>query len=103
MEIKDVKQINKGGLKLSFSAYFPQVGLTIRECKLLSGKSGDWVSFPSREYQDPEGKKKYFNYFVIDDKLKEAFQKKCLELLSAQSQAVPEENMNALVDQDISF
>jgi hypothetical protein len=47
----------------------------------MSGKRGDWVSSPSREYQDAEGKKKYYNYVIVGDARKDAFQAKCLELL----------------------
>jgi DNA-binding cell septation regulator SpoVG len=83
MEIKDVKVIGKGSLKLVFSIYFPQLDVTVRDFKLMAGKNGDWVSSPSREYQDPEGKKKYFAFFVVGDKRKEGFQKSCIEALQS--------------------
>ena len=82
MNIIDVKQVNKGSIKLTFSLGFPTIGVTVRDCKLMEGKNGKWVSFPSREYEDAEGKKRYYSYMVIDDARKEAFQAKCLELLA---------------------
>ena len=81
MEIKDIKQVNKGSLKLVFSVSFPELDITIRDFKLMAGNRGDWVSSPAREYQDAEGKKKYYNYFVVGDARKEQFQARCLELL----------------------
>jgi DNA-binding cell septation regulator SpoVG len=81
MEIKDVKQVNKNSLKLVFSIYFPQLDLTVRDFKLMEGKNGPWISAPSREYQDSEGKKKYFAFFVVGDARKEMFQKTCMDLL----------------------
>ena len=84
---KDIKQVNKGSLKLVFSIYFPQIKSTFRDFKLMSGTRGDWISSPSREYQDAEGKKKYYNYFVVDDSNKDGFQAKCLELLKPHLQA----------------
>lgn len=81
MEIKDVKEINKGALKLKFSLYFPETGFTFREVLLMEGKTGQWVSFPSKEYQDRDGQKKYFPYICVDDNMREMFQKTCLEML----------------------
>lgn len=86
MEIKDVKQVNKGSMKLVFSIFFPQLDLTVRDCKLMEGKNGPWISFPAREYQDTEGKKKYFSFIQISDARKEQFQKACLDLLKPHMQ-----------------
>jgi DNA-binding cell septation regulator SpoVG len=82
MNIIDVKQVNKGSIKLTFSLGFPAIGLMALDCKLMSGKNGNWISFPSREYEDADGKKRYYSYVVIDDARKEAFQAKCMELLA---------------------
>jgi DNA-binding cell septation regulator SpoVG len=81
MEIKDVKEINKGAIKLVFAISFPQVQITVRDFKLMESKNGLWVSPPSREYQDGDGKKKYYPFFAVADAHKDLFQKTCLELL----------------------
>ena len=108
MEIKDIKQVNKGSLKLVFSISFPQIHSVIRDFKLMSGKNGDWISAPSREYQDPDGKKKYFAFFVVDEPFKEQFQKACLDLLQPYILApVPasaaQQSPSASPDDDIPF
>lgn len=99
MEIKDVKQINKGALKLSFSV--TTQGITIRDCKLMGGKNGDWISFPSREYTDAEGKKKYYSYILIDENRKNEFNTKCLDLL--QIHLVPDMKTNQSSNDDVPF
>lgn len=97
MKVKDVKQVNKGSLKLVFSLEFENLGITIRDFKLMDGKNGMWISPPSREYQDSEGKKKYYSYFVVPEDKREVFQKACMDMLKPhlqQSSAQQEEEQN---------
>jgi DNA-binding cell septation regulator SpoVG len=91
MNIIDIKQINKGSLILAFSIEFPSLGLTIRDVKLMNGKNGHWVSFPSREYIDAEGKKKFYSYVNISDTRKVEFSNKCMDLLKPHLFAQPQQ------------
>lgn len=53
-----------------FSAEFDDV-LVIRDIKLVDGKNGKFISFPSREYKDGDETKYFDEAFISDKDLKE--------------------------------
>lgn len=71
MKILNFKQREHAIKKASFDLQFEQWGLTIRDCSLLLGKNGLFVTYPARSYDD-NGQKKYYNYvlFTKDQNLK---------------------------------
>ncbi len=74
MEIQDYKEISRGALASSFSLYIKEWGMTIRNCTWFQKDGRSWLSFPSRPYEDAEGKKKYFSFILLDDKVKIKFE-----------------------------
>lgn len=83
MKINNFKRIDKGSIIARFDLEFDGLGLTIREYLYMRAQNGSsWVSSPCRTYSDQEGKKKYYSYIIISDEKKEAFQRKCIELLT---------------------
>ena len=88
IKIQNLKQLNKGSIIARFDVEFPSIGLIIRDCSLLEGKSGRFVSWPSRQYE-ADGVKKYFSYiFWQGEKQKEVNEK----ILSLLSQEMPSED-----------
>ena len=82
MEIKNLKMINKGAIVCKFDIYFPPFGMTLREFLLMQSGEKKWISSPSRQYQDEAGKKKFYAFILFDEKTRDSFQKKCLELIT---------------------
>lgn len=78
IEITNFKLLNKGSLIAQFSVKMMKWGgLQIREITLFNNGNKKWLNMPSRQYEDGEGKKKYFPYLAyeersIDDKFKAA-------------------------------
>lgn len=81
MEIKNFNLINKGSIIAKFDIYFPQIFITLKEFLYFQSGEKRWVVGPTRQYADPEGKKKYFNFVQVNDDKREAFQRKCLDLI----------------------
>ena len=77
IEIMKFELINKGPLVARFTCKMLKWGcLNIRECTLFDTGTKRWVNLPSRQYDDAEGKKKYYPYLAyeernLDDKFKE--------------------------------
>jgi len=65
MKVANIKEIKRGNLICKFDLEFDQWGLTIRECMLMNGKNGLWVSFPSRQYEK-DGMKKWYDLIVFE-------------------------------------
>jgi hypothetical protein len=58
VEIGQYKEINKGGLKASFSLVIYPEGQKILDCKHLTGSNGnEWFSFPHKEVKYTDGRK----------------------------------------------
>ena len=78
IEITNFKLLNKGSLIAQFTAKMVKWGgLQIREITLFNNGNKKWLNMPSRQYEDGEGKKKYFAYLAyeertLDDKFKAA-------------------------------
>lgn len=80
MKIQNVKRIDKGVLILKCDVEFEEWGLTIRECVVMNGKNGMWVSLPSRTYEQ-NGEKKYYNLIIFTKEKKKAFDEAVLHRL----------------------
>jgi hypothetical protein len=77
IEIMKFELVNKGPLIARFTLKMMKWGgLQIRECTLFESGPKRWINLPSRQYQDSEGKTKYFPFLAyeersMDDKFKE--------------------------------
>ena len=67
MEILKYRPMEKGKLKAFFTLKLSS-GMEIRDLKLIDGPNGEFVGFPSREFTDKEGVKKYTNIVHIPDR-----------------------------------
>ena len=64
------KHMGKGSL-LGFADIFVEKwGLEIYNLSIFQKDGARWVNFPSREYTDAEGKKKFASYLRLNDKEK---------------------------------
>jgi len=81
MKIMNFKSISNGIVVCSFDLQFTNLGLTIREYKLLESNGTRWLAPPSRPYQDESGKKKFFNYIFLEKENKDRFDKAVIQLL----------------------
>jgi hypothetical protein len=56
----DLKRIDKNGVRASFTCYFPDLDLRIREC-LWGARTGgqEWVALPSRSCTSDDGETRY--------------------------------------------
>ncbi len=79
-----IQMLNKGNIIASVNLEFETIGLTIRDCKVMEGKNGKFVSFPCRTYEK-DGKKGYFNYVVFEPEKKKAIESEILKLIDAQN------------------
>ena len=82
------KPINKGTLLGYVDLHIFKTGLEIYDCSFHQKEGRRWINFPSREYTDEKGEKKYFSVVRFRDKslmeefskaAKEAIEKKCAE------------------------
>ena len=62
IEVKRASEIGKGKDKIVFVDLIVN-GVTIYGCKIVDGKKGEFVAFPSRK-SDKDGK--YYNYAWVD-------------------------------------
>ncbi len=67
-EVLNVRTINKGIVKAAFDVRI--YDFLTRDWTLFEKDSEQWVSPPSRAYEDAEGKTRYFSYIRIEDKTK---------------------------------
>lgn len=83
IQITRWKPMDKGSLKGFFE--FEKGGFYFADCSyFVSDKGQKWVSLPSRDYTDAEGKKKYYRLCGFRDQAKHlAFCNKALEALEA--------------------
>jgi DNA-binding cell septation regulator SpoVG len=83
MQISNHRQVDRGNIIAEFSLLLDN-GLELRGFLHMRSGNGEFVSMPSRKYQDRDGNDKYFNYVAIpDNDIYRRFQNKCLELLRA--------------------
>lgn len=70
IEIKNLRPVNKGVVKYSFTARIVKWGMDINDCALMEGPKGSWITFPQRKYED-DGKTKYHPYVYFDKEISE--------------------------------
>lgn len=97
MEITRHRQIDKGNLIAEFDLLLDS-GMEIREMTHMRSANGEFVSFPSRKFENQKGETKYFNYVNIPDKDRYfKFQDACRDLLKsyrpATQTATPEDEI----------
>lgn len=81
MDIGSHRVVDRGNVLAEFSLMLDN-GMEIRGFLHMRSGKGEFVSGPSRKFQDKEGKDKYFEYVKIpDSEAYWAFQKECLALL----------------------
>lgn len=91
ISIKDVKFVNKGFRKATFSIVISEYDLIIKSVSLFEKNGAQWIAFPSKEYE-LEGEKKYFSYIWFESiEANTKFQSQVKELFkkAEQSQEVP--------------
>jgi len=91
MKINNFKKIDKGALVARLELEFEEWGLTIRDCLILKGKNGMWVSFPSKQYES-EGEKKYFNLVIFTKEKQKAINERVLLQLKEELNTGPSIN-----------
>lgn len=88
IECMRYKPINKGTLLGYVDLYIPKMGLEIYGCSFHQKDGRRWINFPSKEYTDEQGEKKYSATVRFREKsqmedfsrvAKEAIEKKCAE------------------------
>ena len=106
VECMRYKSVNKGSLLGYADLFVPKTGLEIYGCTLHQKEGRRWINFPSREYSDETGEKKYAPIVRFREKAhmegftkvaKEAIEKKCAEM--NQSFSAPEPTY----DEEIPF
>ena len=89
VECMRYKSVHKGTLLGYADLYIPKTGLEIYGCSLYQKDGKRWINFPSKEYQDEVGQKKFAPMLRFRDKAhmegftkiaKEAIEKKCAEM-----------------------
>jgi hypothetical protein len=94
------KLIRKGTLVGSFDLAMPS-GLIIRGAMLFSKADSQWVNFPSKEYTDATGVKKY--YPLLEFESREVADKFQAAVVPIALTALLPRGRNAISDDDISF
>lgn len=61
LKIEYYEALPKGPGLAKFNIVFDN-GLVIRDAKLMRTNGDYWISYPSKEYTDKEGKKRFWNY-----------------------------------------
>ena len=89
MKIHNFKRIDRGTLIAKLELEFEEWGLTIRDCMILNGKNGMWVSFPSRQYEQ-DGQKKYFNLVIFTKEKQAQINQRVMEMLKNELDSTPQ-------------
>lgn len=93
MSVK-ITRYNKGNgdnLLAWVSIYFEKQDMTLNDCKIIRTREGQrFVGFPSREYTDKEGVKKYSSYVFFGDKFREKVQEMILAAFDEYEKANPQ-------------
>jgi DNA-binding cell septation regulator SpoVG len=65
-KVLNVQDVNHGVVKARFDVKIDEI--IIRDWTMFKGKDGqEWISGPSRKYEDESGQTKYFSYVRIED------------------------------------
>ena len=83
MEIKNFRENNPNSKYLAiFDVYFPQLGLSIREFKIMAKKTGGWfISPPSFSQEKSDGSKEWIPFFTFNEARKKDFYDKLHEMV----------------------
>jgi hypothetical protein len=94
------KLIRRGTLVGSFDLTMPS-GLIVRGAMLFSKADSQWVNFPSKEYVDATGVKKYYPLLEFESReIADRFQAQVVPLAL---QSLLPRGRDALLDDDIQF
>lgn len=61
--VLNFKRFDKGAIKGFFDLRYH--GLTIKGCRLMTGKNGLWFSFPQKEADSDDGSVQYFDLMFL--------------------------------------
>jgi len=92
--IKNIRKANKPPRVCTFEVHFEsECGpVQIRDCSYwLKAEGNEWVSMPSKAFDNEEGKKKYFDLVKVEGT---DFAKVCLEALKKELKAADASNSN---------
>lgn len=102
IEIKNVRQINKGVLVASCDVYIAPWHLTLHEVKIFEQGDKRWISLPTKEVVDPTGVKKYFPLVSFDtEELKNRLRDQVMGAFDKLSTSAPVDVFKA--GQDLPF
>lgn len=91
MELTNIKRLSNGTcLKATFKIVWPEFNGLFMWAKYFEKGDASWITFPSQEYKDKEGKTKYFTMAGWPDDIKKEYERKAKELLNA---PIPEEEL----------
>lgn len=83
-KITKFRKVDRGALVGYCNVEFERNGVEIRDISVFEKEGRHWVGFPSRQYEDSHGEKKYAPYVKINNKdFFEKFQKSVLQGLKA--------------------
>jgi len=81
MEIKNVKTFGDKVCKASFTLIIPEYDQMTVECAMFEVTPDKWwINYAARQYQSPDGKKKYWNMVNWPKEIKDRISKEAREL-----------------------
>lgn len=91
MKIINFKDINKNTIVASFDVVIEEWGITIKRCGLFQKGLNRWVGFPTHNFVDTDGTKKYTPYVFMEKSRKDRFDKSVLALIDAKEYQLAQE------------
>ena len=80
--------------KSMFSIYIPEADLYLRDIREMVKPDGArWFSYPSRDYETPDGRKKYIQFYQFGKEKNQKFQAQLRLALMDYRIAINEEEM----------
>jgi len=101
IEIRDWKEINKGAVVASFTAYIPKWQLMIRDMTYFEKGDQSWVNFPNRKYEK-DGETRYYAFVMFEEEARNRFNEACLKEIHKKREAVSVHSEQNL-DEEIPF
>lgn len=91
-KISNQKKNAFGSCVGTFDLELTDFGMTIRNVRLMCTDGKEWLAFPSKEYMDKEGHKRWMNHVVFSDAEKgEVFKNAVIEEALGKAVGVKEE------------
>lgn len=100
MKISNLVEINRGIVVCKFDVTLPQTGLTIKQCTYFNKGSTEWIGFPSCQYEDESGLKKYFSLIFMERDKKTIFENKVIPLIKEELKKFENKNTSDTADKD---